>query len=76
MTNYGKLTLSEQLELKSLATRELSIQSLMQRILTEQEELDTKRNEWFNKIRDKYRIPDQEDIYVDDEYWILKDESK
>jgi len=76
MKNYGKLTTSEQLELTDFSNREMSIQNLLNRLINEQAEFHIKRNDWFNKIREKYRIPNEDDIYIDAEHWILKDESK
>ncbi len=76
MKNYGKLTTSEQLELTDLSNREMSIQNLLNRLINEQAEFNIKRNDWFNKIREKYRIANEDSIYIDPEHWIIKDESK
>ena len=74
MKNYGQLALSEQLELKDLANREMAIQNLISRLIQEQLEFDKKRDEWFQKIREKYRVNTEDVIYIDPEYWIIKDD--
>jgi len=76
MKNYGKLTTSEQLELTDLNNREMAIQNLLQRLIREQTEFNIKRDIWFNKIREKYRISNDDSIYIDPEHWIIKDESE
>ena len=68
--NYGKLTPQEQLELRNLATREQTLQSLMQRLIQEQEQYNQQREQWFRKIRGKYRIPDEAPINITEEKWI------
>ncbi len=69
---YGTLTRHEQLELQDLANRELAIQSLMDRLIKEQMMFTEKRDVWFGKIREKYKIPNDVALVVDEQSKIQK----
>ncbi len=70
--NFGKLSPQEQLELKDLGIREQTIQELLHRLIREQEAQIPKREEWFAKIRDKYRIPATDTIRITEDHWIYQ----
>lgn len=74
MKQFGKLTNLEQLEFNDLVNRNLAVQSLIQRLLIEETEYNKKREEWFDKIRRKYEIPDTASIALDEQYNILEQE--
>lgn len=74
MKQFGKLTNLEQLEFNDLVNRNLAVQSLIQRLLIEEIEYNKKREEWFDKIRRKYEIPDTASIALDEQYNILEQE--
>ena len=62
---YGKLSKHEQIELNDLTNRLLGVESLFQRLIREQGDLEEKREEWFSKMRKKYSIPDTEGIAIE-----------
>lgn len=74
MKQFGKLTNLEQLEFNDLVNRNLAVQSLIQRLLIEETEYNKKIEEWFDKIRRKYEIPDTASIALDEQYNILEQE--
>ena len=76
MKLYGKLNLIEQMELKNLASREYAIQSLITRLIREQEEFNEYRHKWFVKVREKYRVPPHKNISITDEHYIQEEKGE
>ncbi len=70
--NFGQLTNTERLELTALGLREQVIQELFQRIVREQEELATKRDAWFIKIRESHNVPTELTIQIVEDHWIYE----
>jgi len=63
---YAKLTTTEKLEFNDLINRQIGIDSLMQRLISEESIATQKKEEWFSKIRKKYNIPENANIVVED----------
>jgi hypothetical protein len=70
---YGKLNKTEQMQLKDLSNRINSINILFDRLVQEQENFEKKKTEWFEKLREKYKVPNNVDIYVNEEFKIIED---
>jgi hypothetical protein len=54
---YGKITKEEKLELDNLVLKSASIEALFKRLLIEQENYNKDREKWFMNLREKYNIP-------------------
>jgi hypothetical protein len=72
----NKLDALEQLEFKNLVLKKSSIESLINRLIIEQGDYDNKLEEWFLRIRDRYKVSDDIGIYIDDDYNIVEEEPK
>lgn len=71
LQEYGELNTIESMELTTLSNKLLSIESLLQRLIIEQESYNIKREAWFIRIRDKYNIPYDVPIVIEDRKILL-----
>lgn len=62
---YGKLTKVELLEVESIGNRLIAIDNLIQRLLSEQEEYDMKKETTFAALRKKYDVPEGASIIIE-----------
>jgi len=73
---YGTLTKVEQLEFNNIVNQNMSIETLIQRLILEQKNFEEDKNKWFNKIREKYAIPDEDVVVIDQGYHIRQVEQE
>lgn len=65
MKKYGRLDKIEQLELNDMSNELVAIDSLVQKLIEERTKYEKRKNNWYAKIRDKYDIPDDFDVFIE-----------
>jgi len=69
---YGTLSRVENMELNTLASKLSAIESLVTRMILEQESYQIKRDQWFADLREKHDIPDDVAIVIKEDGRILQ----
>ncbi len=62
---YGKLSELEKLQFNEMRLKLSAIDSLFQRLIREQCELEKVKEEWFVKLRKKHSISNDDSIVID-----------